>query len=201
MINIDHNSDKYHCLKAIKLLVVVTTQLQHQFTYFHFFFLIKKCSCNNLIVVGSAFCDNYDDQFFLVCLFCFVFVGLIFFGSNTQQNHRVVDIIGYAFWCGSYPRNTWNTNTKDDLGKKKGHLKFVGIGHNCVAPFLSLVYPVAFPSLFHYMGQVCLFLNLVSCGLCVCDDHGFHWLVSAVGNVVQLSITSTMLLCCFNPVR
>lgn len=69
------------------------------------------------------------------------------------------------------------------LEKKKGHLKFVGIGHNCVAPFLSLVYPAAFPSLFHYMGQVCLFLNLVSCGLCVCDDHGFHWLVSTVGNV------------------
>lgn len=53
-----------------------------------------------------------------------------------------------------------------------------------MAPFLSLVYPAAFPSLFHYMGQVCLFLNLVSCGLCVCDDHGFHWLVSTVGNVV-----------------
>jgi len=67
--------------------------------------------------------------------------------------------------------------------KKKGHLKFVGIGHNCVAPFHSLVYPVAFPSLFHYMGQICLFLNLISYGLCVCDDHGFHWLVSTVGNV------------------
>lgn len=120
MINIDHNSDKYHCLKAIKLLVVVTTQLPHQFTYFHFFFfLIKKCSCNNLIVVGSAFCDNYDDQFFPVCFFCFVFVGFIFFGSNTQQNHRLVDIIGYAFWCGSYPRSTRDTNTKDDLEKKR----------------------------------------------------------------------------------
>ena len=77
MIDFDHNSDRYHCLKAIKLLVVVITQLAHQFTYSTFFFCIKKCSCNNLTVVGSAFWDNYDDQFFLVCLFCFVLFLLV----------------------------------------------------------------------------------------------------------------------------